>query len=81
MAMAKLFFTITKGTNDPVMATLPLELAAAFADQGHDVKIALLSEAVVLMRDEVIEEMNAHGCSPLKEVMADVIKHKIPIYV
>ena len=79
--MNKILITLTKGTNDPVMATLPLEIAATSAAKGHDVSIALLNEAVHLMKTEVTDELRAMGCAPMKDVLADVIKRKIPIYV
>lgn len=79
--MNKILITLTKGTNDPVMATLPLEIGISAAAKGHDVSIALLSEAVYLMKSEVTDELRAMGCTPMKDVLADVIKHKIPIHV
>ena len=79
--MNKILITLTKGTNDPVMAALPLEIAVAAAAKGHDVAIALLNEAVYLMKSEVTDELRAMGCTPMKDVLTDVVKHKIPIHV
>jgi uncharacterized protein involved in oxidation of intracellular sulfur len=79
--MSTILFVATHGSDDPTMATFPLELAVGAAQEGHQAQIALLSEAVVLMKDAVVEELHGFGCPPLKEVLAQVIEHKIPVYV
>jgi uncharacterized protein involved in oxidation of intracellular sulfur len=79
--MSTLLFVGTHGSDDPTMATFPFELAVGAAQEGHQAQIALLSEAVVLMKDVVADELHGFGCPPFKEVLAQVIEHKIPVYV
>jgi len=79
--MSTILFVATRGTDDPTMATFPFELAVGAAKEGHKAQIALLGESVVTMRGTVSEEMHGFGCQPLKEALAEVIEHEIPIYV
>jgi predicted peroxiredoxin len=79
--MSTILFVGTHGSDDPTMATFPFELAVGAAQEGHQAKVALLSEAVVLMKDAVADELHGFGCPPFKEVLAQVIEHKIPVYV
>jgi predicted peroxiredoxin len=79
--MSNLLFVATRGSDDPTMATFPFELAVGAVKEGHKAQIALLGESVVTMRTEVSEEMHGFGCQPLREVLAEVIEHRIPIYV
>ncbi|HUX05751.1 MAG TPA: hypothetical protein VMX35_00420 [Acidobacteriota bacterium] len=79
--MSMILFVATRGSDDPTMATFPFELAVGAVKEGQQAQIALLGESVVTMRDAVAEEMHGFGCQPLKEALAEVIEHEIPIYV
>ena len=79
--MSSVLFICSHASDDPTMATLPFELAAGAAQAGHEATVALLGEAVSLMRDEVADELRGFGCPPFRDVLAEVIGHEIPIYV
>jgi len=79
--MAKILHVASKGSGDPTMATFPFDIAVGAAKEGHEVAIALLGESVVMMKDAVAEELHGFGCPPFKEILAEVIRHRIPIYV
>ena len=79
--MSSLLFVATRGSDDPTMATFPFELAAGAVSEGHEARIALLGESVVLMRDTVAAELDGFGCEPFAGVLSQVIKHQIPVYV
>jgi uncharacterized protein involved in oxidation of intracellular sulfur len=79
--MAAILFVGTHGSDDPTMATFPFELAVGAVREGHRAQIALLSEAVVLMKNAVAEELRGFGCPPFKDVLYQVIKHEIPVHV
>ncbi len=79
--MSSILFVGTHGSDDPTMATFPFELAVGAAREGHEAKIALLGDAVYMMKDPVAGELHGFGCPPFKEVMAEVIEHRIPVYV
>ncbi len=79
--MAQLLFVASRGSDDPTMATFPFEIAVGAAEEGHMAQIALLGESVVLMKDSVANELHGFGCAPFNEVLPEVIRHGIPIYV
>jgi uncharacterized protein involved in oxidation of intracellular sulfur len=79
--MSFILFVGTRGSDDPTMATFPFELAVGAVREGHEAKIALLADAVYMMKDPVADELHGFGCPPFKEVMAEVIEHRIPVYV
>jgi len=79
--MSSLLFIATRGSNDPTMATFPFELAVGAVEEGHEARIALLGESVVLMKGPVAAELDGFGCEPFGEVLSQVIGHRIPIYV
>jgi predicted peroxiredoxin len=55
--------------------------ANAFKENGHDVQIFLLGEAVTLMRSVLANAVVPVGWPPLSEALAKVVEHKIPIHV
>lgn len=79
--MASILYVATRGSDDPTMATFPFEIAVGAAQEGHEVSIALLGEAVVTMKDEVAEELHGFGTPPLREILPEVVRHGIPVYV
>ena len=79
--MATILYVASRGSDDPTMATFPFELAVGAVAQGQKASIALLGESVVLMKDSVADELHGFGCPPFREVISQVVKHRIPIYV
>jgi predicted peroxiredoxin len=69
------------GSADPTQASFPFHHANAFAENGHDVQIFLLGEAVTLMRSAVKSSIVPVGWPPLSEALAKAIERKIPIHV
>jgi predicted peroxiredoxin len=79
--MTRMLFVASRGSDDPTMATFPFELAIGAVKEGHEAAVALLGEAVTLMKDPVAEELHGFGCLPFREVLAETIEHGIPVYV
>lgn len=79
--MPSILFVASRGSDDPTMATFPFEMAVGAAKGGNEVHLALLNEAVYLVKDEVVGELQGFGCSPFKEVLEETVDFKIPIYV
>jgi len=69
------------GSDDPTKAAFPFLHANAFAEQGHDVQIFLLGEAVNVMRDELADAIVPVGWPPLRETLAVTVGLGIPIHV
>jgi predicted peroxiredoxin len=79
--VARILLKSAWGSDDPTRASFPFLHGAAFADEGHEVQIFLLGEAVSLMRDEVANAIVPVGWPPLREAFDRVIAHRIPIHV
>jgi predicted peroxiredoxin len=69
------------GSENPTRACLPFLQAVANKERGDEVEIALAGDAVVLMRDAVINSVNPVGWPPLKETFQKVVQYGIPINV
>jgi predicted peroxiredoxin len=79
--MAKLLFHALVGSENPTRASFPFLQAVANKERGDDVSIALGGDAVVLIRDSIINSLVPVGWPSLKETFAKVVEHEIPIYV
>ena len=79
--MVKLLFHSLVGSENPTRACFPFLQAVANKERGDAVEIALGGDAVVLMRDSIIESVIPVGWQPLKETFAKVVQHGIPIHV
>jgi len=71
--MATIFISSTHGSDDPTRATLPLLSARAALKQGHQVDVALMGEAVSLMRNETANAINPVGWPNAGEVLREVV--------
>ena len=78
--MAKILISAKHGTDNPTLATLPYIAAKAAKAQGHEPIIWLWDEATVLVRPGAADHIAGVNVKPLKEVLAEVIEMKIPIW-
>ena len=79
--MAKELFLGLHGSEDPTKASFPFIMAGGALDAGHETAIVLLGDAVVLMKDVVVESVQGIGFPPLKELVGRVVDAKVPIYI
>lgn len=79
--MARFLFHGFAGSENPTKACFPFLQALANKERGDDVEIALAGDAVVLMKDEVINSVVPVGWPPLKETFTKVREAGIPIHV
>ena len=79
--MATILYTTTHGIDDPTRATMPFVAASGAIDAGHRPQIALIGEAVFLMKDNLIEQVHGVGWPPLNELMAKMRDNSVPIHV
>ena len=76
-----MLFIGTHGSESPTHAVLPLLQAQGARDEGHEVEVVLVGDAVVLMKDAVAKATVPVGWPPVHEVMAGLIENKVPIYI
>ena len=79
--MATILVSSTHGSDDPTRATLPLMTARAALNQGHQVEIALMGEAVYLMRTETVNAITPVGWPNAGEVLKEVIQAGGKFYI
>jgi predicted peroxiredoxin len=77
----KMLFIGTHGSESPTHAVLPFLQAQGALEEGHDVEVILVGDAVVLMKDAVAKATIPVGWPPVGEVFAQLIAHKVPVYV
>lgn len=79
--MAKILFIGSNGSENPTKSVFPFILANGAVEAGHQAEIGLFGDAVVIMKDVVMNNVVPVGWPPLKELMARAIQNKVPIYV
>ena len=79
--MAKILFMSTNGSENPTKATLPLLLAKAAVEEGHEVKLALAGDAAVNIRDSVIGSIQGVGFPTYKELFDFLVEKKVQVFV
>jgi predicted peroxiredoxin len=65
--MAKILVHLTHGPEHPTRAALAFLVAKAAVADGHSVTMFLAGDAVQLLRDGVLENLNGLGTGNLKE--------------
>ena len=79
--MVKILYFGTNGSENPTKSLVPFVGANASVEAGDQAMIHLFGDAVVLMRDVVVNSIVPVGWPPLKETIATTISNKVPIYV
>lgn len=79
--MAKILYIGTHGPVDPTRATLPFLLSTGAIEGGHRPSIALLTEAVTLIRDDVAAQVHGVGFPPLTEILPKLVEHEVPVAI
>ena len=79
--MARLLFHSLTGSENPTRACFPFLQALANKERGDEVEIALGGDAVVLIKNSVIDSVVPVGWPPLKETFEKLRHNNIPIHV
>ena len=79
--MAKILAVATHGTDDPTKSTFAFITAVGALGAGKEVSIALLGEAVYLVKEGVAKTVHGIGFPPLPELIEKVVKGNVPVYV
>ena len=79
--MTKILYLGTHGTDDPTRASMPFHMALGAVEGGHAAEINLAGDAVVCIKDKIIESIKGVGMPSLKELMENILNEKVPIYI
>jgi predicted peroxiredoxin len=77
----KILFHVLVGSESPTRACFPFLQALNHKERGDEVSIALTGDAVVLVRDAVVDSVVPMGWPPLKDTFEKIVQYGIPIYV
>ena len=77
----KMLFVGTHGSESPTHAVLPFLQADGAREEGHEVEVLLVGDAVVLLKDVVAKATVPMGWPPVGEVFARLIAHQVPVHV
>ncbi len=79
--MAKILSVATHGTDDQTKCTFAFITAVGAPATGKVVSVALLGEAVYLVKEEVAKSVHGVGFPPLPELIEKVLAGNVPVYV
>ncbi len=65
--MPKILVHLTHGPEHPTRAALAFLVAKSAIDEGHTVSMFLAGDAVQLMRDAVLDNLNGLGTGKLRD--------------
>jgi predicted peroxiredoxin len=80
-AKKSLLIHVTQGPENPTRAALAFLVAKSAIEEGHTVSLFLAGDAVQLMRDEVLDQLNGLGTGSLREHFAAIVKGGGKIYL
>jgi len=69
-----LLIHVTPGPENPTRAALAFLVAKAAVEEGHAVSLFLAGDAVQLVRDEMLDQLNGLGTGSLRESFAAVVR-------
>ena len=78
----KITYFASAGTSDPTRASIPLHLAAnGSVEVGHETAIILGGDAAELLVADNAETIEGVGVPPIRDLLAKLRDHAIPVYV
>lgn len=77
-----LLYIVTKGVNDPTLASVPLHIAVnGSLEIGQEVSVVLAGDGTDLVLDDNAERMEGVGVPPMRELVSKLKEHPVPVYV
>jgi predicted peroxiredoxin len=78
----KFVYIATKGADDPTLATIPYHLAVnGSVEVGHETAIVLAGDAAEMVIGDTIERTEGIGLPPMRDLVAKLRDHNVPVYV
>jgi hypothetical protein len=78
----KILYMVATGAADPTRASVPLHLAAnGSVEIGDDVTVVLAGDGADIVLDDNHEVIEGLGVPPMRELVAKLKEHEIPVYV
>ena len=78
----RITYFASAGTSDPTRASIPLHLAAnGSIEVGQDVAIVLGGDAAELLLGDTAQTLEGVGVPPVRDLLAKLRAHAVPVYV
>ena len=78
----KILYIATAGSADATRASIPLHLAVnGSVEVGHETAVALLGDAAELLSEETAGRLEGVGVPPIRELLAKLLEHDVPVFV
>jgi predicted peroxiredoxin len=78
----KLLYIVTKGTDDPTLASVPLHIAAnGSIEVGQEVTVVLAGDATEMVIGDNAQRTEGVGVPPMRELVGKLKEHQVPVYV
>jgi predicted peroxiredoxin len=78
----RLMYIVTKGVDDPTLASVPLHLAAnGSIEVGQEVSVVLAGDATDLVIGDNAQHVEGVGVPPARDLLGKLREHEVPVYV
>jgi predicted peroxiredoxin len=78
----KVVYVGTHGKEDPTLASLALHVAAnGSLEVGDDVSVVLAGHGADIVIGDNAQTMEGIGIPPVRDLVAKLTEHKVPVYV
>ena len=78
----KITYFASAGTADATRASIPLHLAAnGSVEVGHETVIVLAGDATELLLGDNAETLEGVGVPPMRDLLAKLRDHEVPVFV
>ncbi len=75
-------YMLTRGTADPTDASVPVHLAVnGTLEVGDQPNVVLAGDATEYLVGDAIEKAEGVGVPPMRELVAKLREHEVPVYV
>ena len=79
--MSNILAVASHATDDPTKASLAFITAVGAIGADKSCAIALVGEAVIMVKEAVVKGIHGVGFPPLSELVQKILQAKIPVYV
>jgi predicted peroxiredoxin len=78
----KIAYFVSSGTADATRASIPLHLAVnGSVEVGHEATVILGGDATELLLGDNANDIEGTGVPPMRELLAKVRDHEVPVFV
>lgn len=78
----KFVYICTTGSSDPTRASIPIHLAVnGSVEVGHETSIVLGGDATELILGGTADKIEGVGLPPMRDLLAKIRSHAVPVYV